>query len=61
MSQLSVSLFDEKASELDKLKKQAVIYMKKVNALKLEYMVSAQTSGELKGKAIMARFVRKGN
>lgn len=44
MSQLSVSAFDEKASELDKLKRLSVLHMKRVNALKIEYMVSGLLS-----------------
>jgi len=40
MSQMTITAFDEKASELDRLKRDAVLHMRKVNALKLEYMAS---------------------
>lgn len=49
MSQLSVSAFDEKASELDKLKRLSILHMRRVNALKIEYMVSVSVS-ELAGR-----------
>ena len=39
LSHMSISAFDEKASELDKLKKEAVMKMRKANALRNDYMV----------------------
>ena len=47
MSQMTVSAFDEKASELDKLKRLSVLHMKRVNALKIEYMVSSCKQEEI--------------